>query len=109
MKTDKKTQFKISEEKLQRKDTYRVQTQHKSRENKIVYAVIYGFISDNYHDNAKPVRDYQSDKVTKKVMKVFGIIMNSDPKAKAEFSKWLDQNVDPKLHKEITQIVNKYK
>lgn len=97
---------KISEDKLQRRDYFRVQAQFKSRDDKIVWSAEYGFIAEQYPEIAQRIRDYAASRVIKKLKEDFRTILKSNPTVKPRFSEWLKQNVsDSQLLKEINQIV----
>lgn len=97
---------KISEDKLQRKDYFRVQAQFKSRNDKIIWSAEYGFIAEKYPEIAAKIRDYTASRVIKKLKEDFDNILISDSTAKPTFTKWLKENVEnPQLLKEINQIV----
>lgn len=100
---------KITKDRLQKRDNFRVQVQFENEEDKMFWAAGSLFLDSHYHANAQEVRDYAAPVTKKKLIQVLNTLSKSNKRFKSEFSKWREENIEePDLLKKINQIVRDY-
>lgn len=88
------TEYKITEEKLNSKDHFRVQTQLKDREDKLAWGTKYEFLKMKTPKKSQMIRDFTGPKTIVKLNEVFDTVMESNPSFKSEYREWLKKNVE---------------
>ena len=97
----------ITDAKIRKGDSYRVQAQFGSRVHKILWATEYNFMTKYCPPVARRIRDCSTNLNITKLKQDFRTVIESNPDAKKQFNIFLKQNVsDPHLLDEITHIVD---
>jgi hypothetical protein len=100
-----KINHEITEEKLQRDDSFRIQVQPRSRAEKLYWASTYNFISDIRPSIAKRRRDHSGSEIVKGVAADWRTMKDTNPNVVNEHKKWLKENIhDPKILRETFEL-----
>lgn len=102
----------VNEKNLKKADSFRVQVQLKDREHKILWAVVYNWIAEEYPEVAERIikNEEIADMVIKRLKQEFRTIIISDSKALDKhmiFRNEVLANDDINLRVEVDNIINK--
>lgn len=98
----------VTEVTLNRPDSFRIQTQIKSREKKLLWAAIYNWIAREYPEVAERIRNYLADLILERLEQEFKTIINTDPTAKLKHDRFLEHTIpDAAIRKEAQIVISK--
>lgn len=96
----------ITEENLQRADSFRIQTQNKKRRNKILWGAVYNWIAQEYPEIAERIRNFIADLMIDRLEQEFKTIINSNHFAKQKHETFIKQIIpDSKILIETHNII----
>ena len=84
---------KVTEEKLNSTDYYRIQMQLKKRKDKLRWSTMYNFIAERYPHIAERIRDDGVSQVMKRLEADFRTMIDSNPNIEEQFNEWLKERV----------------